>query len=87
MCWQDVRYMHHLMCAPLWWHHYATDLFHLRIVRWTHAVQVAGNLTISNHIQHSTLYTCNKEQNDRWIMVYFTSIISEILLSAECNLI
>ena len=43
--WQDVRHMHHLMRAPLRWHHNTTNLFHLRIVRWTHSVQVASNLT------------------------------------------
>jgi len=47
---QDVRQMDHLMCTPLRWHHNAADLFYLRVVRWTHTVQVAGNLTTSNHI-------------------------------------
>ena len=41
---QQVGQVYHLMGAPLRRHDDAADLFHLRIVRWAHAVQVASNL-------------------------------------------
>ena len=49
MRWQEIRQMDHLVSAPLWRHYDAADLFHLWIVRWTHTVQVASNLTTPNH--------------------------------------
>ena len=49
VCWEDVRQMDHLMGAPLRCHYYTAYLFHLWVVRWTHTVQVASNLTASNH--------------------------------------
>lgn len=39
-----VRQVDSLVRAPLWHHDDAADLLHLRVVRWTGSIQIAGNL-------------------------------------------
>lgn len=41
---QLIGQVDRLVRSPLWHHHNATDLLHLRVVWWTGAVQVACNL-------------------------------------------
>lgn len=41
---QLVGQVDSLVSSPLWHHDDAADLLHLGVVRWTRAIQVAGNL-------------------------------------------
>lgn len=56
---KEVWQVDHLVSSPLRWHHYASDLFHLRIIWRTDSKEVACNLLrkktpISEHRKYST---------------------------------
>src|SRR5690242_20548792 len=54
--------MHRLMCAPLRRNDDAADFLHLRVVRRTHAVQIAGDLK-SGVTRIYCTYTCSENAN------------------------